>query len=208
MALWKFCGMPQLLIATKNAHKTQEIRGMLGEAWGLSDLCEYPDIPAPEETGVTFSQNATIKAVEASRLFPGWVLADDSGLCVDALNGAPGVISARFGGPSATDADNRARVLRELAGFPEAHQRTARFHCVLALALGGEVKALFQGVVEGRLLTQEQGSGGFGYDSLFVPEGEENSFGVLPAATKNAMSHRSRALLAFRQWVEVNSSLL
>ncbi|MEI6713365.1 MAG: RdgB/HAM1 family non-canonical purine NTP pyrophosphatase [Verrucomicrobiota bacterium] len=206
--LWKFGRMPQLLIATKNAHKTQEIRAMLGEAWALSDLCQYSEIPAPEENGVTFSQNAAIKAVEASKLFPGWVLADDSGLAVDALHGAPGVISARFAGPDASDADNREKLLRDMAGFPDASQRTARFHCVLALAFGGDVKALFQGVVEGHLLGEEQGSGGFGYDPLFVPEGHSDSFGVLPATVKNAMSHRSRALEAFRQWVLVNSSIL
>jgi XTP/dITP diphosphohydrolase len=200
--------MPQLLIATKNAHKTQEIGAMLGAAWDLTDLCAHPEIPAPEETGSTFVQNATIKALEASRLFPGWVLADDSGLSVDALGGAPGILSARYAGPQASDAQNRALVLERLAAFPEDYQRTARFSCVMALAQSGEIKALFHGIVEGRLLSEEQGSGGFGYDSLFVPDGHSDSFGVLSAEQKNSISHRARALTAFQRWIAANASLL
>ena len=181
---------------------------MLGTDWVLSNLGQYLESPATEETGTTFAQNAVLKAVEASKLFPGWVLADDSGLSVDALNGAPGVISARYAGPNASDFENRVKVLHDLQEFPEMHQRTAHFHCVMALAFGGDVKAMFQGLVEGHLLNEEQGSGGFGYDSLFVPAGEVDSFGVLPAEVKNSMSHRSRALAAFRQWVDLNASLI
>lgn len=181
---------------------------MLGAVWDLTDLCSHPEILAPEETGTTFAQNATIKALEASRLFAGWVLADDSGLSVDALDGAPGVVSARYAGPEATDAANRALVLQKLVAFPEPYQRTARFHCVMALARSGEVKALFHGTVEGRLLHEEQGSGGFGYDALFVPDGHSDSFGVLSAEEKNAISHRARALTAFRRWIEANASIL
>src|SRR4051794_33733585 len=108
----------RLLVATKNAHKTAEIRAMLGADWTVEDLTVHPDIPAPEETGSTFAENAAIKALAASARFPGYVLADDSGLEVDALGGAPGVISARYAGPGATDADNRGRLLRELRQFP------------------------------------------------------------------------------------------
>lgn len=200
--------MPQLLIATKNAHKTREIASILGPDWEVSDLASRTDIPAPEETGTTFPQNATLKALDASGRFQeGWVLADDSGLCVDALGGAPGVISARYAGPEASDAQNRALLLREMAGFTEVSQRTARFECVLVLARAGEVRALFHGIVEGTLLALEQGEGGFGYDPLFVPQGHSDSFGVLPAEIKNAISHRSRALGAFRDWVQANASL-
>ena len=107
--------MPHLLIATKNAHKTAEIQAILGANWEVTDLNAHPEVAAPEETGATFAENAAIKAVAASRLFPGFVLSDDSGLEVDALDGAPGVISARYAGPAATDADNREKLLRELA---------------------------------------------------------------------------------------------
>lgn len=199
--------MPNLLIATKNAHKTQEFKAVLGERWNVSDLCAHPEITSPEETGVTFAENAAIKALAASNLFDGWVLADDSGLSVDALNGAPGVISARYAGANSSDAENRARLLRELAAHHEPHSRGGRFHCVLALAQAGEIRGLFQGVCEGRLLTDEEGEGGFGYDSLFVPEGHSRSFGVLPSEIKNAISHRARALEAFQAWLLKNPDI-
>ena len=185
--------MPRLLIATQNAHKTSEIAALLGPAWAMSDLNAHPDIPAPEETGETFAENAAIKALAASRLFPGLVLADDSGLEVDALGGAPGVRSARYAGPQATDADNRAQLLTALAGVP-GKERTARFRCVLVLAEGGEPRATFDGTVEGTILDAERGDGGFGYDSLFVPDGFCETFAQLPAATKNTLSHRGRAM--------------
>ena len=185
--------MPRLLIATQNAHKTTEIAALLGPAWEVTDLNAHPDIPAPEETGETFAENAAIKALAASRLFPGLVLADDSGLEVDALGGAPGVRSARYAGPQATDADNRAQLLTALAGVP-GKERTARFRCVLVLAEGGEPRATFDGTVEGTILDAERGDGGFGYESLFVPAGFHETFAQLPAATKNTLSHRARAM--------------
>ena len=193
--------MSPLLIATKNAHKTQEFRALLASRFAVTDLCAHPEIPAPEETGRTFAENAGIKALSASKQFAGLVLADDSGLCVDALRGAPGVHSARYAGPSASDADNRAHLLSELAAYSEAHQRRARFQCALVLARDGQLLGVFQGAVEGVLLGREQGEGGFGYDSLFVPDGHEASFGVLPPEVKNGISHRSRALEAFERWL-------
>ena len=185
--------MPRLLIATKNAHKTAEIATMLGPDWDVTDLNAHPGIPAPEETGETFADNAAIKALAASRLFPGLVLADDSGLAVDALSGAPGVRSARYAGPQATDADNRAKLLRELANF-RGRERTARFHCVLVLAEDGKKRGTFDGAVEGVIINSERGDGGFGYDALFIPEGHCETFAQLPAATKNILSHRARAV--------------
>ncbi len=180
----------KLLIATKNAHKTAEIAAMLPD-WEVSDLTAHPAIAAPEETGATFVENAAIKAVAASQRFAGLVLSDDSGLEVDALGGAPGVRSARYAGPGANDADNRARLLRELAGI---ETRAARFRCVMAVAESGVVLATFEGAVEGKIIERERGGGGFGYDSLFVPQGFDETFGELPAATKNQLSHRARAL--------------
>lgn len=199
--------MSPLLIATKNAHKTQEFRLLLASRFAVTDLCEYPGIAAPEETGRTFAENAGIKALSASQRFTGLVLADDSGLCVDALRGAPGVRSSRYAGPSASDADNRAHLLAEMAAYPEPPQRRARFQCALVLAKGGQLLGVFQGSVEGVLLGSEQGAGGFGYDPLFVPDGYEESFGILPSEVKNAISHRSRALKALEQWLAAHPSV-
>jgi len=187
----------RLLIATKNAHKTTEIRSILGSTWIVEDLTLHPEIKAPEETGTTFQENAAIKAVEASRRFPGCVLADDSGLEVDALGGAPGVISARFAGPGASDADNRTRLLLKLRTFPSP----ARFRCVMCIANAGQALGTFSGAVEGVIIDQERGRGGFGYDPLFVPEGYSETFGELSPETKNRLSHRARALVAAREFL-------
>lgn len=186
--------MPRLLIATKNAHKTEEIRAILGKEWEVDDLTRHAGITAPDETGATFAENAAIKAVSASQAFAGYVLADDSGLEVDALGGAPGVKSARYAGIGATDAANRARLLGELREFPSP----ARFHCAMAVASGGVVLGSFHGIVEGSIIGQERGEGGFGYDSLFVPAGFDQTFAELPATTKNDLSHRARALAEAR----------
>ena len=185
--------MRRLLIATKNAHKTAEIRAILGNGWDVSDLNAHPEVAAPEETGATFAENAAIKALAASRLFHGLVLADDSGLEVDALAGAPGVRSARYAGAQATDAGNRAKLLRELA-TTRGKARSARFRCALALAEAGTVRATFDGAVEGVIINAERGEGGFGYDALFVPADHCETFAQLPVAAKNQLSHRARAL--------------
>jgi XTP/dITP diphosphohydrolase len=185
--------MNQLLVATGNAHKTWEIRAILGQGFTVTDLTAHPEIVPAEETGTTFAENATLKAAGASRCFDGLVIADDSGLEVDALGGAPGVVSARYSGADATDASNRAKLLAELAKTGAA-PRTARFHCVIALARGGEVLATYDGAVEGRIIDSERGDGGFGYDSLFVPDGYGQTFAELPAEVKNTLSHRARAL--------------
>jgi XTP/dITP diphosphohydrolase len=182
----------RLLVATKNAHKTAEIRAILGAGWIVEDLSGHPEIPAPDESGATFEENACIKAEAASRIFRGLVLSDDSGLEVDVLDGAPGVQSARYAGSHGDDAANRARLLRELAGRPQPW--TARFRCAMALAEGGRTAATADGRVEGRIIAEERGDGGFGYDVLFVPEGYEETFGELAAEVKNALSHRARAL--------------
>lgn len=197
--------MPRLLIATKNAHKTAEIAAMLGPGWDVTDLNAHPEIPAPEETGETFAENAAIKALAAARLFAGLVLADDSGLEVDALGGAPGVRSARYAGPQATDADNRAKLLRALAGF-RGKERTARFRCALALAESGTVRATFDGTVEGVIINAERGDGGFGYDALFVPGGHCETFAQLPAAVKNTLSHRARAMEKARAFLHTSTA--
>ena len=193
-----------LLVATHNAHKTGEMRAILASYFDeVTDLTSVPGMEPPEETGTTFAENSAIKAVEASRKRPGvLVLADDSGLEVDALGGAPGVYSSRFSGEGATDASNRTKLLFELSR-PEvaAEPRTARFRCVITIARDGEILASFDGAVEGRIASAESGTGGFGYDSLFVPNGHDASFGELSEAIKNGMSHRARALEKFREWL-------
>jgi XTP/dITP diphosphohydrolase len=186
--------MPRLLIATKNAHKTAEIRAILGGQWDVTDLTAHPDVPAPEENGTTFEENARIKAEAASLVFPGLVLSDDSGLEVDALGGAPGVNSARYAGEQGNDAANRARLKRELTATGAPEPWTARFRCAMAIAKAGRTVATFDGRVEGRVTRVERGTGGFGYDALFIPDGQTETFGELSAETKNSMSHRARAL--------------
>jgi XTP/dITP diphosphohydrolase len=186
------CPMRRLLIATKNAHKTIEFAALLGPDWEVTDLNAHPEIPAPEEIGTTFAENAAIKAIAASLLFPGLVLADDSGLEVDALSGAPGVRSARYAGETASDADNRAKLLHELDGV-RGKDRSARFRCALAVAETGSVVAACDGAVEGVIINAERGSNGFGYDALFVPDGYCETFAQLPAEVKNLLSHRARA---------------
>jgi XTP/dITP diphosphohydrolase len=188
-----------VLVSTRNAHKLVEIRQILGPSFELLDLSSVPALGEVEETGTTFEENAALKALAASAHFGGWVLADDSGLEVDALGGAPGVRSARFSGEGATDITNRALLLEKLSTVPE-EQRSARFRCVIALARGGEVLAHFSGAVEGVIIQSEKGEGGFGYDPLFVPEGFGETFAELGAETKNRLSHRGRALAALKSW--------
>lgn len=195
-----FAIMSKLVFATSNAHKTEEVAAILGSGWQVEDLRAHPSVTLDEETGDTFEANAIIKAVSGSRGAPGLlVLADDSGLEVDALGGAPGVRSARYAGEQASAADNRAKLKTELAKQPADTRFNGRFHCCMVLARDGVVLHVTHGSVEGRLLTQEQGAGGFGYDALFIPDGFTDSFGVLPAETKNQLSHRARALAAMKE---------
>lgn len=200
--------MPNLLVATHNAHKTGEFRAMLSDFFDdVADLTTLLDMEEPEENGSTFAENSAIKALAASNALPdAFVIADDSGLEVDALNGAPGIHSARYAGANATDATNRDKLIEEL-GKPEheGKERSARFRCVITVARGGEVLAVFDGAVEGRIADSMTGEGGFGYDPLFIPEGCEDSFGVLPEEVKNDMSHRGQALEKFRAWLSEQS---
>ena len=185
--------MQTLLIATWNRHKTREIGQMLGSGWHVRDLVSLPHAPKIEETGATFEENAALKALTISQIFTGLVLADDSGLEVDALNGAPGVHSARFAGIDANDAENRFLLidkLKKLGGdeFP------ARFRCVIVLASQGELLGSFGGVIKGKVILEERGESGFGYDSMFIPQGYMETFGELQPEIKNSLSHRGRAL--------------
>jgi len=183
--------LPRLIIATRNAHKTAEIRSMIGDRFEVVDATAFADFPEIEETGTTFLENARLKALGISGRIDGWVLSDDSGLEVDALDGAPGVWSSSFGGEEGNHAKNNARILSEMAGKTD---RQARFRCTMVLARDGAEVANFSGTVEGRLVDALQGSGGFGYDPLFIPDGHDRTFAELGDAIKNSLSHRSRAL--------------
>ena len=189
-----------LIVATHNAHKTGEIRTMLGQLFErIVDLSEYPEFEPPIEDGDTFAENSAIKALAVSRkMLEAFVLSDDSGLEVDALGGAPGIYSARYAGEAATDADNREKLLHELGETPK---RTGRFRCVVSVANGGVVLKQFDGTIEGHITQEVSGDGGFGYDPVFIPEGEEQTFAELPAEVKNSMSHRGRAIEQFREWL-------
>lgn len=190
--------MQALLVATGNSHKTGEIRTMLGSGYAVSDLSAHPDLPEVEETGTTFLENATLKAVEISKLVDGLVLSDDSGLEVDVLNGEPGVYSARYAGEPCNDTDNNAKLLQALEGEAD---RSARFRCVMVLAQDGVLLASFDGAVEGRIIGELRGEGGFGYDPLFVPDGYEQTFAELGGEIKNKLSHRARALEQAAHWL-------
>ena len=183
----------RLLLATRNANKTREVREMLGAGWEVEDLTARPDLPDVEETGETFEENAKLKALAASAHYDGWVLADDSGLEVDALGGAPGVRSARFAGDGADMASNRARLLEKLSAV-RGKDRRGRFRCVLALARDGRIDGTFSGAVEGFIAPAERGAGGFGYDALFMPEGSCRTFAEFTPREKHSCSHRGRAL--------------
>jgi XTP/dITP diphosphohydrolase len=193
---------PEILLATRNKHKTQEIQTMLGEGVIVTDVTLHAHLPEIEETGITFEENSKLKAEGISRHVRGIVLADDSGLEVDALGKEPGIYSARYAGPECTNEANTALVLKKMKGLPD-EVRTARFRCVLAVAENGITLAVFDGTVEGVLAHEVRGEGGFGYDPIFMPliNGVcTQTFGELSSEIKHSMSHRSRALAQFRVW--------
>jgi XTP/dITP diphosphohydrolase len=189
--------MQHLIVATRNAHKTREIRRILGADFAVSDLSAYPEAPETVETGKTFEENAVLKATTASRQLPGLIVADDSGLEVDALGGAPGIYSARYAGQNATDKQNIDKLLVELARIERA-KRSARFCCVIALAREGKLLGTFEGVVEGMIVDSPRGRGGFGYDPVFMPTEFGKTFGQLSPTEKDQVSHRARALEKLR----------
>jgi len=188
-----------IVLATRNEGKVREFLTLLeGRAARVESLRLHPDVVLPPETGSTYRENAIAKALAVYVALGAPALGDDSGLEVDALGGAPGLHSARYAGPNASDAANIERLLQALHGVvPEL--RTARFWCVLALARGPDDVVLSEGVCEGRILDAARGEGGFGYDLLFLPDRETLTFAELPWERKNAISHRSRAVAALRE---------
>jgi XTP/dITP diphosphohydrolase len=222
-------GKPQIVLATRNKHKADEIRAILGSSVGeIRLMTDFPGAPELEENAPSFEGNATAKAVQLAKWLrtsvaeeSGFVLADDSGLEVDFLNGAPGVHSARFAAldsgqsGNSKDPDNNAKLMRLMAGAARG-ERKARFRCVLALTpldfivdqasspvcLVEEAELrteLFPGVCEGQIVSELRGQGGFGYDPLFIPEGYEITFGEMGEALKNKISHRAKALQKLKE---------
>jgi XTP/dITP diphosphohydrolase len=193
---------PSLLLGTRNPGKVREIESILGDVpWRIRSLQEFPAVEIPAETGDTYAANAIIKAQFYARATGTCALADDSGLEVEILGGAPGVYSARYAGAGACDADRRTLLLSELAQVP-AEQRRARFVCVVAIALpDGDVLNTSEGTCNGAIIFEPRGSGGFGYDPLFVPNGFDQTFAELSDTVKNRLSHRARALLKTRKFL-------
>lgn len=187
----------ELLVATRNSHKTREIQLILGPEFKVRDLTAHPEVAEIREHGTSFEENAKLKAMAASRQLPALVIADDSGLEVDALAGAPGIYSARYAGANASEKDKIDKLLGELVRVGAAvNSRRARFRCVVALARNGNFLGTVEGVVEGRIANEMRGDSGFGYDPVFIPNGFEQTFGELPAEVKNTISHRAKAIRA------------
>ena len=188
-----------LIVATRNAKKKREILEILGDLpIALHDLSEHPAAPEVVEDGTTFEANARKKAVETAKTLGQWVLGEDSGLVVPALNGRPGVYSARFAGKQGDDAANNARLLAELAPLPD-DRRAAYYVCTAALAdPSGEVRGVVEGRCHGVILKDFRGQGGFGYDPLFLIPEWRQTFGELTPRVKHALSHRARALEQLR----------
>ena len=189
--------MPLLILGTHNRKKLGELSELLVPfGFELRNLDDYPTAIEVEETGSTFAANAALKATEQARHLGQWVLGEDSGLVVDALDGEPGVMSARFSGAGATDESNNELLLSRLANIPW-ERRTAHYVCHATLSdPSGAVRAESEGYCHGRVRTQEAGHGGFGYDPLFEIVEYHQTFGELGPAVKAALSHRARAIRA------------
>ena len=189
--------MIELIVATRNSHKTREIQHILGPEFRLRDLRAHPELLEIRETGTSFEENAKLKALATSKELPGLVIADDSGLEVNSLGGAPGIYSARYAGANATEREKIDKLLGELSRVRATDdQHRARFRCVVALARDGNFLGAFEGVVEGKIANEMRGDSGFGYDPVFIPDGFEQTFGELPAEVKNTISHRAKAIRA------------
>jgi XTP/dITP diphosphohydrolase len=191
----------KLILASKNAHKAQEMQAILGNKVELitQDAAGCGEIDVIED-GATFEENAIKKAVEIMQATGLPTIADDSGLCVDFLGGRPGIYTARFAGENATDDENITKLLDELKDVPEA-DRTAKFVCVIALAVPDSEPVCFRGEVCGRILTEKHGDNGFGYDPVFYLPQFDASMAEIPAEAKNSVSHRFNALKLLKEYL-------
>lgn len=185
----------ELVIASSNVHKIREFRAILKKMgnFDLLSLLDFPQYTPPQETGKSFEENAIIKAEHAAKALNRWVIADDSGLVIPALQGAPGIYSRRYASEHASDKENRKKLLQEMAHLQDAN-RQGYFECWIALASPQGVKKTTKGVSEGMIIDREKGSFGFGYDSIFVKHEYGKTFAELDEDTKNRISHRRKAL--------------
>ncbi len=191
-------GRPRLVLATANEHKLAELTRILEAERAevqLAGLAEFRDVPEVAETGATFAENALLKATAIAAFTGLPAVADDSGLCVDALNGMPGVLSARWAGRHGDDEANLRLVLAQLSDVPD-ERRGAQFVCAAALVLPSGKEHVSEGIVFGRLIREPRGTNGFGYDPIFVPDGSELTTAEMSPAAKDAISHRGKALRA------------
>jgi XTP/dITP diphosphohydrolase len=189
---------PRIVLATKNRHKLEELHRIL-ELHGLDiellGADAFPDLPDVAETESSFTGNALLKARAIARVTDLPAIADDSGLCVDALNGMPGIFSARWSGKHGDDKANLQLLLGQLTDVPD-RRRGAAFHCAAAIALPDGTERVVEGTIEGVIIREPRGTGGFGYDPIFVPLGKQQTLAEIPGAEKDAISHRGRALEA------------
>lgn len=194
--------MTRLVLGTRNRKKRDELADLLKDLpLEVVDLSVHPDAPEIEETGSTFEENARLKAVGVARVLKQWVLAEDSGLVVPGLNGRPGVYSARYAGKHGDDEANNNRLLAELAPLPD-DRRAAYYVCSAALANpNGEVIAVTEGRCHGEIIKERRGTGGFGYDPLFLVREYHRTFGELSLRVKQALSHRGKAIVQMRPWL-------
>jgi XTP/dITP diphosphohydrolase len=188
----------QIVLASRNKKKTEEVAALLAPAgFEVIPVTQFPDVPEVVEDGDTFAANAAKKATEVAVALQQWVIGEDSGLQVDALQGAPGIYSARYSGENATDERNNAKLMEELQGVP-AEKRTAGYVCSIALSNpGGQVRLAVEGTCRGQITTEARGNGGFGYDPYFLIPEFHRTFGELSALVKHQLSHRARAFARF-----------
>lgn len=194
--------MKEIVIATKNPGKAKEFQEMFAPlGYQVKTLLDYPEIPDVEETGQTFQENALLKAKEIANQLNCPVIADDSGLAIDALGGRPGVYSARYAGEPKNDERNIQKVLEELKDVPD-NERTAHFICVLAVVVPGREPLLFEGRCDGVILREKRGENGFGYDPIFYVSERGKTMAEMTPAEKHSVSHRGKALAKFKNWLE------
>ncbi len=192
---------PELVVATSNPGKVREVKELLSHRFNVDGILDREDLAPVPETGDTFRENADLKARGYFEQIGKPTIADDSGLCVEALDGAPGVRSARFAGTTADDEDNNRKLLRELEGVPEK-KRDAYFECWIVLYISEQIQVMSAGRCEGRITEEPRGSGGFGYDPLFLPDGHNRTFAEMEPQEKNQISHRSRALKRLQSFLD------
>lgn len=193
--------MQKIVLATNNRYKAEEIRAILKRLpFEILTAADFPDFPDPDETGATLEENARIKAIAIHQTTGLWSLADDSGLEVDALAGAPGVMSARFAGAGCTFEDNNRKLLELMKSVPD-EKRDARFRCVAALAKSTDDVTLFSGEILGVITREIWGNGGFGYDPVFYVSELGSTFAEASAEAKNRLSHRGKAFRQVREFL-------